>query len=101
NSVTGAVVKTFGAANLHSPQGVAVDPVSGNIWVSDTSYNRVVEFDSTGNFIQAVGKVGGGNLQFNHPTHLDVHVDAAGNAYLYVCDTYNDRIEILDLNESS
>jgi len=28
-------------------------------------------------------------------------VDAAGTAYLYVCDTYNDRIEILDLNESS
>jgi hypothetical protein len=69
--------------------------------VSDTSYNRVVEFDSTGHYVQAVGKVGSGNLQFNHPTHLDVHVDAAGNAYLYVCDTYNDRIEILDLNETS
>ena len=101
NSVTGAVVKTFGSANLHSPQGVAIDPTSGNIWVADTSYNRVVEFDSTGNYIQAVGKAGSGNMQFNHPTHLEVHVDAVGTAYLYVCDTYNDRIEILDLNENS
>lgn len=98
DSVTGAYVGSFGSANLHSPQGVAIEPVSGNVWVADTSYNRVVEFDSTGKYIQAFGKAGSGSGQFTHPTHLEVHVDAAGTAYLYVCDTYNDRIEILDLN---
>ena len=97
----GGYLGSFGTGNLHSPQGVAVDPTSGNIWVSDTSYNRLVEFDSTGNFIQAFGKAGSGNGQFNHPTHLDVHVDATGNAYLYIADVFNDRIEILDLNENS
>src|SRR2546423_11736629 len=43
NSATGTPVGTFGAGSLHSPFGVAVDPVSGSIWVSDTSFNRVVE----------------------------------------------------------
>jgi DNA-binding beta-propeller fold protein YncE len=97
---TGAYITSFGAANLHSPQGVAVDPTSGSIWVADTSFNKLVEFTSTGQFIQTVGAAGTGNLQFNHPAHLDVHVDATGHAYLYVTDVYNDRIQILDLNEN-
>jgi hypothetical protein len=70
------------------------------VWVSDTSYNRIVEFSSTGTFIQALGKLGVSNGQFNHPAHLDVHVDATGHAYLYVADVYNDRIQIFDLNEN-
>ena len=48
NAATGAYMGTaFGTANLHSPQGVAVDPTSGNIWVSDTGFNKLVEFPST------------------------------------------------------
>ena len=98
---TGAYITSFGTANLHSPQGVAVDPISGSIWVSDTSYNRLVQFSSTGAFIQTVGKMGTGNVQFNHPALLDVRTDASGDAFLYVADNYNDRIQILDLNENS
>jgi hypothetical protein len=101
NATTGAYITSFGSANLHSPQGVAVDPISGSIWVSDTSYNKLVQFTSTGQWVQTVGSAGSGNtLQFNHPAHLDVHVDATGHAYLYVTDVYNDRIQILDLNEN-
>src|SRR5947209_8353618 len=36
NATTGAYITSFGAGTLHSPQGVAVDPTSGSIWVSDT-----------------------------------------------------------------
>lgn len=100
NANTGTYITSFGAGNLHSPQGVAVDPTSGSIWVADTSFNKLVEFTSTGQFIQTVGAAGSGNLQFNHPAHLDVHVDSTGHAYLYVTDVYNDRIQILDLNEN-
>jgi DNA-binding beta-propeller fold protein YncE len=100
NASTGAYAGTISGPQLHSPYGVAVDPVSGSVWVSDTSYNRVLEFSSTGAYIQAFGKAGSAAGQFNRPTHLDVHVDAGGTAYLYVVDTYNDRIQILDLNEN-
>jgi hypothetical protein len=68
--------------------------------VSDTSFNKLVQFTSTGQFVQTAGVAGSGNLQFNHPAHLDVHVDSTGHAYLYVTDVYNDRIQILDLNEN-
>lgn len=100
DAATGAYVTSFGTANLHSPQGVAIDPITGSVWVSDTSFNRIVEFSSTGTLIQAIGKLGSSNGQFNHPAHLDVHADAAGHAYLYVADVYNDRIQIFDLNEN-
>jgi DNA-binding beta-propeller fold protein YncE len=97
NAATGADMGSFGAAYLHSPQGVAVDPTNGNIWVSDTSFNKLVEFPAGGG--APIQTVSAPNGAFNHPAHLDVHVDAANHAYLYVADVYNDRIVILDLNE--
>jgi len=98
NAATGTYTGvTIGSSTLHSPQGLAVDPTNGNIWVSDTSFNKLVEFPAAGG--APIQTVSAPNGALNHPTHLDVHVDAAGNAYLYVADVYNDRIVILDLNE--
>ena len=88
---------SIGTGTLHSPQGVAIDPTNGNIWVSDTSFNKLVEFPAAGG--APIQTVAAPNGAFNHPTHLDVHVDASGNPYLYVADVYNDRIVILNLNE--
>jgi DNA-binding beta-propeller fold protein YncE len=98
NAATGAYTGvTIGTGSLHSPQGVAIDPTNGNIWVSDTSFNKLVEFPAAGG--ATIQTVAAPNGAFNHPTHLDVHVDASGNPYLYVADVYNDRIVILNLNE--
>ena len=100
DAATGSYIGSIvNSTYLHSPQGVAVDPTSGSIWVADTSFNKVVQFTSTGQFVQSFGGAGIGNKQFNHPAHLDVHVDSAGHAYLYVTDMYNDRIQIFDLNQ--
>ena len=98
DAATGNYIKTVIATGLHSPQGVAIDPTNGNIWVADTSYNQLLEFNSQGTLIQTVKNLATGGT-FNHPTHLDVHQDATGHSYLYVCDPYNDRIVILNLNE--
>jgi DNA-binding beta-propeller fold protein YncE len=97
NANTGAYIATVGTGSLHSPQGVAIDPTNGNIWVSDTSFNKLVEFPAAGG--APIQTVSAPNGAFNHPTHLDVHTDASGNAYLYVADVYNDRVVILNLNE--
>jgi DNA-binding beta-propeller fold protein YncE len=89
---TGAQIGGFlGVGWLHSPEGVAVDG-SGNIWVGDRAYNRVVELSSTGAFIQAFGKLGSAHGQFNHPTHVAVF-----GSKLYVCDVWNDRVEVFDI----
>jgi tripartite motif-containing protein 71 len=82
----------LGVGSLHSPEGVAVDG-AGNIWVGDRAYNRVVELTSAGVFVQALGKLGSAHGQFNHPTHVAVF-----GSKLYVCDVWNDRVEVYDLN---
>lgn len=40
---------------LATPQGVAVDPTTGDVYVADTNYNRVAKFDSAGHFLLAFG----------------------------------------------
>jgi DNA-binding beta-propeller fold protein YncE len=96
NADTGAQIGGYlGVGNLHSPEGVAVDG-NGNIWVGDRAYNRVVELNSSGGFVQFLGKLGTGPGQFNHPTHVVVQ----GNL-LYVCDVWNDRIQVFNLSPAA
>ena len=62
-------------SGLNSPQGVAVDPVSGDVYFADTGNNQVVRYDQT--MATLKGTVGSG---FSGPT--DVAVDFAGNVYV-------------------
>jgi sugar lactone lactonase YvrE len=86
------------------PGSVCVDG-SGNIYVADTSNNRICKWDSSGN---AVGWIGGGSdgwkmgsapfsgapdyRSFDGP--MGVYVDAGG--YIYVADKQNHRISKWD-----
>src|SRR5918998_1716906 len=47
-----------------SPFGIAVDP-SGNVYVSDSTDNRIQKFSSNGGFVTKGGESGRGNGQFN------------------------------------
>jgi DNA-binding beta-propeller fold protein YncE len=90
---TGAQVGSpLGVGSLHSPEGVAVD-ANGNIWVGDRAANRLVELAADGSFLQAYGAFGSAHGQFNYPTHLAIF-----GGLLYVCDVWNDRIEVYDLH---
>src|SRR3954470_8622041 len=67
----------------------------GNIFVADGySDARVVKYDKTGRFVEAVGKRGTGNLEFNTPH--SIATDFQGN--VYVGDRGNARIQVLDNN---
>jgi DNA-binding beta-propeller fold protein YncE len=89
---TGAPIGSpLGVGILHSPEGVAVDG-TGDIWVSDRSFNRLVELAPDGTLIQTFGTLGAAHGQFDQPEHL-----AVLDGRLYVCDSYNDRIEVFQL----
>jgi DNA-binding beta-propeller fold protein YncE len=54
------VASTFGssgagAGQMQSPQAVAVQPTSGNVYVADTGNDRVDVFGASGSFIEAFG----------------------------------------------
>jgi tripartite motif-containing protein 71 len=90
---TGAQLRSFGTAQLHSPEGIVFDSTADTVWVADTSFNRLVEYTAGGGFVRSFGSAGTGRGQFNRPTHLEI----AGRR-LFVADTWNDRVQIFDLN---
>jgi trimeric autotransporter adhesin len=81
---------------LNSPQGVVAD-TQGNVYISDTGHNRVIQVDIAGNIHTVAGTgtpgdAGGSSLaELYGPTGLAL--DAAGN--LFIADTQNQRICML------
>jgi hypothetical protein len=101
-----------GAGQLQSPEGVAIQQTSGNIFVADSANVRVDQFDPTGHFISAfgwgvadgkaksevctkscqTGIAGSGPGQFSRPTSIvlrgaKVYVGDAGNNVVGIFDT--------------
>jgi DNA-binding beta-propeller fold protein YncE len=98
SAVDGVRTAALGAGILHAVEGVAVEP-DGDIWVSDTSYNRLVQLSATGELVQVFGGAGTDHGRFNWPAHLRVRPGPPGTPdRLYVADMWNDRIEIFSLD---
>ena len=70
------------------PRQIGVDK-SGNIYVADSSNNRIEVFAPDGSFGTKWGTFGTGPGQFNTPT--GVGVDQQGNVFVF--DTSNCRIQ--------
>lgn len=78
-------------ANFNSPMGVAVDPTSHNIVVTDGANSRVEIFSPSGQFLSAFGSRGAAPGQFATP--VGVAVDAV-SCNTVVVDYGNRRVEI-------
>ncbi|HJR09744.1 MAG TPA: NHL repeat-containing protein [Pyrinomonadaceae bacterium] len=89
---------TGGAASFNTPSAIAVD-AGGNLYVADTSNNRIRKVTPEGSVTTLAGDGTAGwrdgaaaSAQFNAP--VGVAVDARGER-VYVADTYNDRIRLI------
>jgi len=60
-----------GTGKLSEPFDLAVDS-KGNVWVSDTGNNRVVEFNEKGEYLFQFGKKGTGSGEFNAPKGIAI-----------------------------
>ena len=77
-------------SRLNMPVAVAI---SSDNTVFVDGYNSVKKFTLDGQFIASVGSYGSGQLQFNVPFAIAYNHT---NNRVYVCDTYNHRITILN-----
>ncbi|HVN06955.1 MAG TPA: hypothetical protein VMT86_21200 [Bryobacteraceae bacterium] len=83
------------------PEGVVADPM-GNVYITDTAHNRVIQVDAAGNIhtIAGTGTAGfsdggdGALPQVYNPS--GVALDASGN--LYIADTQNQCVRLLTLD---
>jgi DNA-binding beta-propeller fold protein YncE len=89
---------TFGAGDLVSPAGIAIDTSNRFVYVVDTQADQVAVFDADKyTLLRRIGTGGKNHTltspgNFSTPTH--VAVDKDGN--VYVTDTLNNRVEIFD-----
>ena len=88
-----AGISGSGPGQFNSPNGVAVDPSTGDVYVADTENDRVQEFYSNGTPIGQFGTAGSGNGEFTDPE--DVAVDPH-TSDVYVTDAGNDRVETFE-----
>ena len=80
-----------GPGLLAQPQGIAVDPGDGEVFVADSNNNRIQVFDSDGAVARQFGTLGVGNGQLAAPAGVGVSPVAPFD--VYVADTANNRVE--------
>lgn len=81
-----------GGSAMSEPKGIHYSQHDDVLLVSDTIHNRIIKFDTSGNYLGEFGSGGSGDGQFDRPQGLTT--DSAGN--IYVVDVYNHRVEVFD-----
>ena len=74
---------------FHSPSGIAVSPISGQIYIADKINHRVQVLNPDLTFSRLFGSEGSASGQFQHP--CDIAIDRQG--LVYVADFLNNRIQ--------
>ena len=82
-----------GSGDLAMPKGVAVDG-DGVIYVVDGVFDNVQLFTRGGDFLLTLGRRGTGPGEFWLPSGAFIGEDG-----LYVCDTYNRRVQVFRITE--
>jgi sugar lactone lactonase YvrE len=76
------------AGGLSAPAGIAVDG-KGDVWVTDSGADRVVEYSASGRQLRRFGRSGSAPGELSGPTAIAL--DGAGD--VYVADTGDNRVE--------
>ena len=74
---------------FHSPSGIAISPVTGQVYIADKINHRVQILNPDLTFSRSFGNEGSANGQFQYP--CDIAIDKQGS--VYVADFFNHRIQ--------
>jgi hypothetical protein len=99
---------TFGSAGagegrLSSPQGVAVDGQSGDVYVADEGNNRVEIFNAQGGYVGQIagGETPAGSLQSPDAVAVDNSASSPDRGDVYVTDPGHGVVDVFKLNATS
>jgi DNA-binding beta-propeller fold protein YncE len=79
---------------FQSPLGIAIHPATGRVYVCDSRRHVILALDQKGHIVAHIGKRYGGKQpgEFRYPSRIAIAGDE-----LYVLDSGNARLQILDL----
>lgn len=86
-----------GPLEFNSPYGVAIEPQTHDIYVTERGNSRVQRITSAGKFVMGWGGPGTAPGQFQAP--IGIAADASGN--VYVADHDNDRIQKFHVQQTT
>ena len=81
--------KGSGRHQYNLPNGIAISPITGQVYIVDSYIHRIQVLNPDLTFSHSFGKVGSANGQFNQPH--DIAIDSQG--LVYVTDFGNHRIQ--------
>lgn len=88
----GAFVRAWGGDRFIRPVGVAWNPVTNDLWVTDSREHQLEVFDLDTGTVRSIGTRGSDPGMFNYPTN----VAAGPDGRVYVMDTFNFRVQVFD-----
>ncbi|XP_070535096.1 tripartite motif-containing protein 2-like [Ptychodera flava] len=88
----GNVLRCFGQNELRNPYGIAVNPINGNVYVTDRRKGCVKIYTKLGKYLRSFGSEGSGEGQFNWPWGIVV----GSTGMVFVADYNNQRIQVFD-----
>ncbi|MEW6570415.1 MAG: NHL repeat-containing protein [Nitrospirota bacterium] len=83
------------SGKLSRPEAVGVDDRTGRMYVVDYMRHTVTVYDREGKYLFEFGGLGWGEGWFQYPRHIDVDM----HGRIFVADTFNDRIQVFQINE--
>ena len=81
--------KGSGRQQFNAPDGIAISPITGQVYIADSGNHRIQVLNPDLTFSHSFGKEGSANGQFNQP--CDIAIDSQG--LVYVADCNNNRIQ--------
>ena len=81
-----------GQGEFELPTGIAVDDITGNVYVCDAGNYRIQQLDADGNFIRQWGSNGAGNGQFDILNGIAIN----SLGWVYVVDSGNGRVQVFN-----
>ena len=75
--------------NIPRASSISISTDQRYVWLTDDTYNKIMQFDMSGRLLDAWGTFGGRSGMLWGPHHLSV--DTEGN--LYVAEIYNGRVQ--------
>lgn len=88
----GTALDPIGRGLLQRPAGLAYDAAQHRIIVADVGANDLKVLDLEGRLLSTIGRLGTAPGEFNRPTYVAIWQNE-----LYVADTFNARVQVLDL----